>query len=837
MTDAEIESVLGAYETKWMSNVNVDVYEPPVEILEYVGDGNILESRSNFIMKVFSEDVLSVVYNVPVEINGKISGEVAGTASYKFDDYFELAGYIRSPFDFEEAGSITSRNPLTTNKLILSTIKGRWGNQTTDWQGMSCACSGGGNTNISEVTLPVIQSTNTSNLYYGHASATFNGNGQFYIPKGYWVQGYSCQCEEKYGKVSGFFRKLFGGSDCKRYASCGMTAVNASPDGFDRTVNGCKCTNNSTFYNSSDPYPDYTDPNNMPDGTVIQSNIIHPKAEDNYKIPIYKAKTKFTTGLINIPEYNLAQTGEWNVPDLAGMYFIKYNDTIHKSAKYDAATRKWKVESNIEPFKIEKGNITTTTALKKANMFRNYTNLWILPPPLTELAQKKQKENVNIDYAGMKDDRMCLGLSTVSHAIHYSSMIPEFVGDTRPNEEINNEEENENEPFRPGLMHSNIYEKEKILKRNNKAITMYRTKDDIYYFDEVTFEYWFDQIMQTASLKKILEDAQKILTVLNISPLVKRIKDQMEPLMEEKGINFSFIDLPLGPPLVTIPNYQCCFNANKFMPSIQYIPNVIGENTSYDSNAFANCICNKVLSTTTNAVTEKEFNDTVNEESVQNYSKLYSGHVKGNYLDDFMQGQLTMCGQAGTTNDIIEEEAQRVYVLYIPRLGAQITDIINYNASIYKDKVYSIEKDDENLCMQNAYTRMPAILMSRRKLDNKQLDSFQYLGEVHVPIFTVKFSNLTGAYELKFSSLTKDYTVDQESKNLKGDIVTIQVPLTADNSIFIYVTKPNKCNGKYLVSNLYTKIDTNTGKQVQYFTIDYNGEEIPSVPISLEMRV
>jgi hypothetical protein len=110
-------------------------------------------------------------------------------------------------------------------------------------------------------------------------------------------------------------------------------------------------------------------------------------------------------------------------------------------------------------------------------------------------------------------------------------------------------------------------------------------------------------------------------------------------------------------------------------------------------------------------------------------------------------------------------------------------------------------------------------------------------------MLSVEYNQASGYTEVKYSSVRSDGTLSRPKINADGTptikdkkIVMENVNEPCENKAYIYYMKPSHCGGNYSVSTLQSKAVDKGYKKVDFFTINYNANEFPSVPKFMKIR-
>ena len=356
-----------------------------------------------------------------------------------------------------------------------------------------------------------------------------------------------------------------------------------------------------------------------------------------------------------------------------------------------------------------------------------------------------------------------------------------------------------------------------FIKKKNKTLVTYHTLDDLYFFCDSVFQDWMYLIQQPDSLSAILNDIRD--TVLSNPGLImlNKVNNQIGPMAKKIGKTTSFVDIPFGPPLVTIPN-------SYVLPKKYYHADFKVDNTIDPGNItyiMGNLSNNIVNSTTTD---EKA-----------------STYIPTNYLDDTFASLTKSC----KIDKKIDKET--VICATIPKRGYQLFEVVSNNIDSGSD--YKIMQTEHLV----EVTTINKVTNDDSEYDenNKQLAEIQNsdnlskslseAGKVVLPRIIASFSELGTMLGEAYENVLKDkgnsvgiptMTISFNDGLIDIDINTLSD--STDNRIYIYVAKASKTLGSY-TAGLNMKKDEN-GIDTKFISITYDGQETKETPVMLKKR-
>lgn len=817
-------------------------YVAPTGTLKYIGNGAKTTTDGTFFMKLFQNDV----NNVPVYNSG---GTQIGTTNYRFNDYFELAGYMHAPYQFSngnayaQSGAGNGAQPTISGIISYWSQRGQWKNAVNREKDN---CGAWHNRWVHELTVNLYQKVNTNSQWYVLQNNDITNQGKaFYQPRYYtykssfWCKTWSDQEPQYVGKQL---------SNMIINDSLYNTLHSSYYPNYKSNTDGC-LTSRITDNNKNIRVYSYQDINNRNISRSSLQSLWYSKPYGIKGIPVYRLKKNFTT-LMSFNGAKVFQTGEWaDYSKWSNKYFVKFSDTncqmlLNMSVKSCYAG------------KLSGSVYTYTGSDYQNNMFNNLNNVYILPGTDSALLNNKTQTELN--------GKFCYGIKTKTQSYTYTATVPDKMeafnassqltsmehftvdGSDMSTDAIATAATTQLNKAKGGIMslfnHCQKLDKEPYIARivaspkdttvttkQTNAITLYQLLTDVYYFDENTWEYWLNELMKVKSLQQLLNDLRACIKCVPAIIIATRIQQQMKPFVEKYKQSRSFIDLPIGPPMITIPNYKAVFPVNKYSASINYKPLVDGENVTYDPKANSNVIANE-LDMAASSDNRSQYTNAIKDAS-KGTASINNTYVKGNFLDDVIQEQLKLCAHDGALNNIND-----VFEICIPQNGSDITEVTQYTCNIVNGDITKRDtQSNASFGIASGTVRRPAILMTRKPIDDKLLSAYTLITTLHVPTLDIEYATSTGAYTVNFSSLSSDVTTSITTEDDKGNLTSVDKTITSDNAIYIYVTKASACNGNYSVDSL-TGTNNTDGCLVTYFTINYNGEELPTVPLVLKQR-
>ena len=501
-------------------------------------------------------------------------------------------------------------------------------------------------------------------------------------------------------------------------------AVDADPD-------------RSIFNDGANAYPKYNPSSRNYDLTKLSK-----KRTEKYCIPVYKLKSKFTK-LITDAKHKVFQTGNW-YKDVGSSYtsqrYIRYSDCTHQLFRV----------SNGQIFNVtpSKDGNEQVLAEEPLNYFIQFNNIKILPTAKCSTASASH---------------FTIALDTESVFNNLKVSIPE-----------------------PYVANMSI--DSKLQPTRNDTITLFKTVNDIYYFNNNTFNYWYYELMKTKSLQQIINDIRSSVGECPELVIMQRIRSQLIPGIGIKSNQIptsSYIDLPIGPAYVTLANAKGIFKHNRYAASISYKPLVENENNTCTPLTASNVIANQI--------------------------SIPSDAVTGNVLDDYVYQILLACTKAGSLSS-----PDDVVLVKIPAKGSTISDVIGERSKLFGGKcVIRDSLQNSNLGIDEVTnSRFPHILLAKSEINSILSDVYQKITVLHVPTFDVSYNDKNGDVHILFNSLEED----------------------SDNILHIYCTQSSKCPGSFYSMSALESAVNSTGQIILYATINYNGNEFAGISQFLQKR-
>lgn len=105
---------------------------------------------------------------------------------------------------------------------------------------------------------------------------------------------------------------------------------------------------------------------------------------------------------------------------------------------------------------------------------------------------------------------------------------------------------------------------DKTTVNNDKAICLYKTNMDLYFFSNITFSHWVNVIKQAKNQQLILDELRTYIKEHLELILLNKINIAFGPYIQSLSSDATFINIPIGPPLLTIPNSYVAEYKNYF---------------------------------------------------------------------------------------------------------------------------------------------------------------------------------------------------------------------------------------------------------------------------------
>lgn len=491
------------------------------------------------------------------------------------------------------------------------------------------------------------------------------------------------------------------------------------------------------FNDAANAYPKYTR-----SSCNYNFNNISKNRTEKYCIPVYKLRPKFTR-LITDAKHKVFQTGNWykdTTTTYTSQRYVRYSDCTHQLFRV----------SNGQIFNVTPsvGGNEQVLAEEPLNYFIQFNNIKILPPTKCKSASSSH---------------FAIAFDTESAFNDLKVSIPE-----------------------PYVANMSI--DTKLQSTRNDTVTLFKTVNDIYYFNNNTFNYWYYELMKSKSLQQIINDIRSSVAECPELVIMQRIRSQLIPgigIKSNQIATSSYIDLPIGPTYVTLANAKGIFKHNRYAASITYKPLVENENNTCTPLTASNVVANQI--------------------------SIPSDAVTGNVLDDYVYQILLACAKVGSLsspNDAV--------LVKIPAKGSTISDIIGERSKLFGGKcVIRDSLQNPNLGIDEVTnSRFPHILLAKSEINSILSDVYQKIAVLHVPTFDVSYNDKNGDVHILFDSLEED----------------------SDNILHVYCTQSSKCPGSfYSISALESAVNS-TGQLISYVTINYNGNEFAGISQFLRKR-
>lgn len=349
-----------------------------------------------------------------------------------------------------------------------------------------------------------------------------------------------------------------------------------------------------------------------------------------------------------------------------------------------------------------------------------------------------------------------------------------------------------------------------VIKKRNELICLYHTTDDMYYFNDSVFEDWMMLIQQEHALQLILDDIRAAVDANPGLIMLNKVNNQLGPLARKLNKTTTYVDLPFGPPLVTIPTSHVL--PKKFYHSDYRVNNTIDTgNVTYDINKKSNSIVNAV-----------------------GVGDTFKGT---NYLDETYESLLKACKIGSDVNE------QTAVCVMIPKRGFQLFEVVSDSTdAVSNQRIKQADKLVEVTTITKARTEDVAFDGNAKEMaeleSNKELStSLAEAGSVILPRVIVSFSDVGSiigeAYDdMKVSIPVPMVKVKVGDGTINFDINTLSD--SADNRVKVYVAKAGRALGSY-TAGLQTKKDIN-GVDVSFISVAYDGQESKRTPVMLQNR-
>ena len=323
-----------------------------------------------------------------------------------------------------------------------------------------------------------------------------------------------------------------------------------------------------------------------------------------------------------------------------------------------------------------------------------------------------------------------------------------------------------------------------------KAICMYETKMDLYFFNENVFSYWVHVIKNSNNQQLVLNELRNYiknhleLVLLN---KVNQVFGKYVRKMSENGDGIGFTGIPLGPPLISIPSSYVIDHKN-YYPSFKVDNSVDTNHIKYDKNKLSVDIINTISCEKTN-----------------------------NFLDVWFRNVIN---SSRNLNGIIDENTYSYFVL--PSKGYQLFEVIDKSITTLAPEglVCGYGKFDDTTSMIFDFNTPKCIVSMKDFSSDTKLQSlmssYKFICSVSIPKINLKQMN--SFVEVSINTLSDD----------------------KDNQVYIYISSDNT---QELISSLKgvgsdekdKNIDKNNINN-KMINIQYNGVDSNKTPICLQLH-
>lgn len=355
-----------------------------------------------------------------------------------------------------------------------------------------------------------------------------------------------------------------------------------------------------------------------------------------------------------------------------------------------------------------------------------------------------------------------------------------------------------------------------VKKRNNTLIS-YHTIDDLYFFCDNVFQDWLYLIQQPDAMQTILNDIRETIIQNPALIMLNKVNNQIGPVAKKLGKTTSFVDIPFGPPLVTIPTSYVL--PKKYYHADYKVDNTIDpDNVTYDLGLNSNNIVNSITA----------------DDKVSTYRPT-------NYLDDTFNSLTKLC----KIDKKVDKET--VICATIPKRGYQLFEVVSDNIDSGSDyrimqtetlvSITTINKAKEEDSTFDENNKQIAEIQANETLSK----SLSEAGNVVLPRIIASFSELGTMLGEAYENVLKDkgnsIGVPVMNIEFNNGIINIDINTlsdSTDNRVYIYVAKASKTLGSYS-AGLQMKKDSN-GIDTKFISIAYDGQETKETPVMLKKR-
>ena len=341
-------------------------------------------------------------------------------------------------------------------------------------------------------------------------------------------------------------------------------------------------------------------------------------------------------------------------------------------------------------------------------------------------------------------------------------------------------------------------------KESDKAICLYTSEMNLCMFDDNCFNYWYTILKDSNGQQLVLNELRRYIKNHNELILINKVNKLIGPYARSFKNSTLFVNVPIGPPLTTIPNSYVVEHRNYF-PSFTVNQSIDENLISYDQNAESVNIVNSV-----------------------------SCEDSKNYLDMIFKYVIS---SSRFTSE--EYTVNKVICIIIPSKGYQMFEVIDksFISTMTIDNLVKIDDCTNSKSILYDYTVSKIVLSFKDFSSDSKLstlmNAYECVASVYVPVVEFKYDNIAkmGDYE--------NGNIRVSVNTMSEDDGTVEVK----NKVWIYVSKDKTqeliCklagNGGNGSGNDGKNIDKNNVINTM-INVQYNGLDSEKTPTCLQLN-
>lgn len=335
-------------------------------------------------------------------------------------------------------------------------------------------------------------------------------------------------------------------------------------------------------------------------------------------------------------------------------------------------------------------------------------------------------------------------------------------------------------------------ENDKATTSDDKVICLYDTNMDLYFFGDTTFSHWINVIKQSKNQQLILDEIRNYINEHLELVLLNKINTVIGSYVQSLNSDAFFVDIPIGPPLLTVPSSYVVEYKNYF-PTFKVDNKIDTSLIKYDTSKSAVNVINSVSC------------------NKSNESK--------NYLDVSFSNIISLCRNL----DEFDKSSGYLYII-LPSKGYQLFEIIDKSIiSIAPNSVISGYGSINNTnSILYDYESSSKIIISFVDFSNDTklktiLSNYKFLTSVSVPM--IEFKQNKEFVNVSINTLTN----------------------SNENKVYIYISSDKT---QELVSNVKGSGSTDSSEQNidknkivnNMINVQYNGIDSNRTPMCLQLH-